>query len=107
MNKPKDANNFLDSLQIVKKEKMKAANLLFEEIENDVMQKEKFVSEQMDKMRRMKDSHSMLVDFQEVLIQVLDIYKAIGGGVNIRSSEGGTLNDEERKDNAAFSLNSE
>ena len=43
LNKPKDINVFLDALRTVKNEKKKAANLLFEEIEHDVKDKEKFV----------------------------------------------------------------
>ena len=43
LNKPKDINVFLDALRTVKNEKKKAANLLFEEIEHDVQDKEKFV----------------------------------------------------------------
>jgi hypothetical protein len=70
MNKPRDANQFLDSLQIVKKEKMKASNLLFEEIENDVLQKEKFVVEQCEKIKQMRDSYSTLLDYEKVLMKV-------------------------------------
>ena len=43
INKPKDINVFLEALRTVKNEKKKAANLLFEEIEHDVKDKEKFV----------------------------------------------------------------
>jgi hypothetical protein len=43
--KPKDIQHFLDALQAVRAEKRKAANLLFEEIEHDVGDKEKFVIE--------------------------------------------------------------
>jgi len=43
--KPKDVDHFLDCLTAVRTEKKKAANLLFEEIEGDVLQKERFVVE--------------------------------------------------------------
>lgn len=44
--KPTSIPAFLDALQAVKTQKRKAANLLFEEIEADVVDKEKFVVEQ-------------------------------------------------------------
>lgn len=43
--KPADINSFLDILKTLSKNKRKAANLLFEEIEHDVMDKERFVIE--------------------------------------------------------------
>ena len=43
--KPADIKSFLDILKSVSKEKKKAANLLFEEIEHDIMGKERFVLE--------------------------------------------------------------
>lgn len=45
VNKPKSISSFLEALNAVKNAKKKAANLLFEEIEHDVMDKEKFVVE--------------------------------------------------------------
>ena len=46
VNKPKSINSFLEALDAVKQAKKKASNLLFEEIENDTIDKEKFVLEQ-------------------------------------------------------------
>lgn len=43
--KPKSIKSFLDALTAVKTAKKKASNLLFEEIEHDVRDKEKFVIE--------------------------------------------------------------
>ena len=45
INKPKNIKSFLEVLQTVRTQKKKAANLLFEEIEHDVRDKEKFVIE--------------------------------------------------------------
>ena len=42
----KDSQAFLNALQAVIKQKAKAANLLYEEIEQDVAEKEKFVMQQ-------------------------------------------------------------
>jgi len=43
--KPKSIRSFLEALSAVKNAKRKASNLLFEEIEHDVQDKEKFVLE--------------------------------------------------------------
>ena len=43
--KPKSIKSFLEALSAVKNAKNKASNLLFEEIEHDVRDKEKFVIE--------------------------------------------------------------
>ena len=45
INKPKSIRSFLEALSAVKNAKRKASNLLFEEIEHDVQDKEKFVIE--------------------------------------------------------------
>jgi hypothetical protein len=45
INKPKDIDSFLNALGDVRTAKRKAANLLFEEIEHDIVEKERFVSE--------------------------------------------------------------
>ena len=41
--KPKDVDHFLENLEKLRLVKKKATNLLFEEIEQDVIQKERFV----------------------------------------------------------------
>jgi hypothetical protein len=51
----------------VKNEKRKAANLLFEEIEHDVSDKEKFVIEQLDKLKMMNENYLMMLDYEKVL----------------------------------------
>jgi hypothetical protein len=43
--KPKSIKSFLEALSAVKNAKNKASNLLFEEIEHDIRDKEKFVVE--------------------------------------------------------------
>lgn len=55
--KPADIKSFLDSLKDISKHKKKAANLLFEEIENDMFEKEKFVLDQTEKLKEMRDSY--------------------------------------------------
>ena len=51
INKPKNISSFLEALHSVKTQKRKAANLLFEEIEHDIVDKEKFVIGQIDKLK--------------------------------------------------------
>jgi hypothetical protein len=43
--KPANIQSFLDILKSISREKRKAANLLFEEIEQDIIVKERFVNE--------------------------------------------------------------
>jgi hypothetical protein len=48
--KPRDERTFLESLDLLSRNKKKAVNLLFEEIEQEVTEKEAFVSQQIDKL---------------------------------------------------------
>lgn len=45
IHKPDDSKHFLETLEALRTLKRKAPNLLFEEIEHDVIDKEKFVIE--------------------------------------------------------------
>lgn len=63
MNKPRGVEAFLNALQRVKSSKKKAANLLFEEIEQDVVDKEKFVLVQTDKIREMHENYLTMLDY--------------------------------------------
>lgn len=45
LSKPSNVKNFLDALKILQSEKRKAENVLLDEIENDIENKEKFISE--------------------------------------------------------------
>jgi hypothetical protein len=70
VNKPKSIKSFLDALSAVKNAKKKASNLLFEEIEHDVQDKEKFVIEQSEKLREMNESFLTMLDYEKVLENV-------------------------------------
>jgi len=54
----------LNALTVVKTEKKKAADLLFEEIEHDVRDKEKFVMEQIEKVKEMQENYLTMLDYQ-------------------------------------------
>lgn len=70
VNKPKSIKSFLEALSAVKNAKRKASNLLFEEIEHDVQDKEKFVIEQTEKLREMNESFLTMLDYEKVLENV-------------------------------------
>jgi hypothetical protein len=57
----------LNSLGEVRTQKRKAANLLFEEIEQDIKDKERFVIEQTEKLREMNDGYMTMLDYEKVL----------------------------------------
>ena len=95
INKPRNIKSFLEALQAVKTQKRKAANLLFEEIEHDVIDKEKFVVEQTDKLREMNESYLTMLDYEKVLENVGKVLPRIHSG-NMRASLlGSHVTDEE------------
>ncbi len=57
----------MNSLEGVRTQKKKAANLLFEEIEQDIKDKERFVIEQTEKLREMNDGYMTMLDYEKVL----------------------------------------
>lgn len=99
LNKPKNIKAFLDGLQTIKNEKKKAPNLLFEEIEHDIQDKEKFVVEQNDKIKDMNDSYLTLQDYKQVLTCVQRNVSQLMSGAKVRGSfaGGAHLVDEEEK----------
>ncbi|CDW80575.1 v-type atpase 116kda subunit family protein [Stylonychia lemnae] len=94
--KPKSIKSFLEALSAVKNAKNKASNLLFEEIEHDVRDKEKFVIEQTEKLREMNESFLTMLDYEKVLENVSIVLPQIQGG-QVRSSMHGGIVLEEQK----------
>lgn len=108
INKPRNIQAFLDALQAVKSQKKKAANLLFEEIENDVIDKEKFVVEQTERLRQMNEQYLTMLDYEQVLRAVEEhIHKMRGGNVRGSVHGGAHIVDEETKNDPQyqFSIN--
>lgn len=107
VNKPKSIESFLEALTAVKNSKRKAANLLFEEIEHDVADKEKFVLEQTEKLREMNESFYTMQDYEQVLKNVKIILPRIQGGqINTAKAQGGAIEiDEEVKQGNHVSIN--
>jgi hypothetical protein len=111
VNKPKSINTFLEALSAVKNAKKKASNLLFEEIEHDVLDKEKFVIEQTEKLREMNESFYTMLDYEKVLENVKEILPRLNGGqLNKINAPGGAINnnndEEEKNTGGAVSINS-
>lgn len=67
ISKPADVESFLSSLKDITQHKKKASNMLFEEIEHDIMEKERFVIEQTETLREMNDSYLTMIDYARVL----------------------------------------
>lgn len=85
--KPKDVEHFLENLEKLRITKKKATNLLFEEIESDIIQKERFVVDQMERLKEMSDSYLMMIDYKNVLLKVGEIIPRIhAGGQDVRAS---------------------
>ena len=102
VNKPKNISTFLEALQTVKTQKKKAANLLFEEIEQDVVDKEKFVIAQTEKIKEMNEHYLSMLDYHQVLENVKVLIPRLHGG-GVRHSIHGGIEDEE--ENKGFSIN--
>lgn len=94
--KPKSIKSFLEALSAIKNAKNKASNLLFEEIEHDVRDKEKFVIEQTEKLREMNESYKTMLDYEKVLENVAIVLPQLQGG-GVRSSMHGGMELEEAK----------
>ena len=68
--KPRDQAAFLESMEELTAFKRKAVNMLFEEIEAEVREKDRFVIQQVEKLREMADSYQTMLDYEQVLINV-------------------------------------
>jgi len=86
VNKPEDAEAFSENISHVGREKKKAMHLLFDAIENDVMEKEKFVSSQAKAISEMKSEVGKLQDFLEVLNYVNKMIPRLGAAVPARTN---------------------
>jgi predicted transcriptional regulator len=67
---------------------------LFEEIEHDVRDKEKFVIEQTEKLREMTESFLTMLDYEKVLENVAIVLPKIQGGQVRSSMHGGIVVEE-------------
>lgn len=83
--------------------------MLFEEIEHDIMEKERFVIEQTETLKEMNDSYITMIDYARVLRAVLELIPRIQAGDDIKASmHGGIINNsEDSEHNYRVSLNAE
>ena len=83
----------MNALGDVRTAKRKAANLLFEEIEHDIIEKDRFVLEQTEKLREMNESYLTMLDYEKVLRSVSIIIPRIhAGGPDVKASMHGGVN---------------
>ena len=95
VNKPKDIESFLSSLNDIRAQRKRAANLLFEAIENDVVEQERFVIEQTEKIREIDDNFNTMCEYEQVLRHVQIIMDKIHGSQNVSASMHGGIQSEE------------
>lgn len=95
--KPNDVEQFNYSMGLIKSQKGKAQNLLFEEIENDVNDKEKFVIEQIERLREMNDNYQTMIEYEQVLLSVQTYMSSLGAGGGIHTAINRKSVDEEQK----------
>ncbi len=58
---------FRDSIKIITEERKKAENILLDEIEQDILQKEQFLSEQVDTVKEMNTNLNLLIEHKSVI----------------------------------------
>lgn len=69
VHKPKDIGVFLSCVETIRREISTADQLLFEEIEKMVKDKETFVTGQSERLKEMDDAYNTLKDYLEVLLR--------------------------------------
>lgn len=93
--KPRSQTEFLEQLKEISDQRRKAMSMLFEEIEQEVLQKERFVTDQMEKLREMQENFVTMLDYQKVLEKVAIVLPQIGAGQARQSFHGGINVDHE------------
>lgn len=76
LQKPKDAKSFLENINAVYRNRKKSSSLFFEELEQEVKNKDAFVSQQIDILKNMHDNLNHLVQYKTVLSKAASV---IGG----------------------------
>ena len=79
LNKPKNVKSFMDALEIIVKERKKAENVLLDEVETDIENKERFISEQVKTLKEMFDNRNKLIEHKCVLQVFAEVYKKTMG----------------------------
>lgn len=89
--KPESVDQFTQNIETVEQEKKKAIHLLFDAIDQDVIDKESFVSSQSKQITEMKQELNKLRDYQKVLKFVQTMVPQLGNAKPARA-----FNDNEK-----------
>ena len=76
LKKPKSPKDFLDNIESIYRNRKKSASLYFEEIEDEIKNKEGFVSQQIEVLKKMHDDLNYLIEYKTVLSKAASV---IGG----------------------------
>lgn len=68
LHKPKDVKSFLEHLGHLHLERKKADNVMLDEVEHDILVKEKFISEQVRTLTEMQTNMNTLIEHKNVLL---------------------------------------
>lgn len=79
LKKPKDPKTFLDNLEAMHRSRKKSSSLYFEEIEQEIKNKEGFVSQQIEVLKKMHEDLNHLIEYKTVLSKAASV---IGGRKN-------------------------
>jgi hypothetical protein len=88
--KPHTTESFMGALKTLREDRRKAENVLLDEIETDIDNKEKFITEQVNALSEMQSSKNTLIEHRCVLTTSSGI---INGSLAVR----GSFQDEEQK----------
>ena len=88
LNKPKSVQAFLEALKILQAEKRKAENVLLDEVETDIEQKERFISEQVKTLSEMQSNVNTLIEHKNVVsVASQVIATALAAGAEVGGDE--------------------
>lgn len=88
LTKPKSVESFLNSLKVLQAEKRKAENVLLDEVETEIEQKENFISEQITTLSEMQANMNTLIEHKNVVAAASKIIiSAYAVGSDVRVDE--------------------
>lgn len=65
--KPKSIDKFLQTLNAIQEQRRKASHLLFDEVETEFIDKEKFLNTQNETLKGIRENFANLKDYSQVL----------------------------------------
>ena len=88
INKPKDVEAFAKNIAMIEAEKKKAMHLLFDAIEQDVMNDEQFVAKQGKHIDEIQNDINKLEDYLQVIRFVQEMVPQLQGAMPVQVHEG-------------------